>query len=536
MTKKILLITLLLAILFTAACGTQTNVGSASPTPSTTKTETSASSGTSANDYSKELTIDALFVISKDRIPEENSLFDQMLKEKFNLVIDWQIIPGTNVQEKINLLYASGEEPEMVFGVGTTETIPQKLGMDGFLIPLNEHWDKLPNYRKLWLDDEWDTLLKFASNADGNLYYLPQKNYRAASQSWIYRKSAFDEMGLTFPKTVDELYSVLKAIKAKHPESIPMPNRDLYGMLLGVNNAFAIQVNSSLDPYIDPITGELVPFPADSDAFREVLKYFNKFYAEGLIDKEFATMTDQIWTERYANGLTYIEFSYSERAAWAEATSMGVDPDVDWEFVPENISNYQDFFMYNRELPHVISGPFFSKIVTEEKFNRLMALFDWLSTDEGTLFINMGKEGVTYEIVDGEPVFMSHMYDAVKNPNGKKEWQYGLYLFNVAQHPAYVKFSGKDANLALSEAFLSNPKARYFSFIPWQYTVEEEKQIADLNTVIKDITNEHILKFILGTLDPNDDKAWTDYKNTLEKAGLSKLIKLRTDAYARIKN
>jgi hypothetical protein len=39
----------------------------------------------------------------------------------------------------------------------------------------------------------------------------------------------------------------------------------------------------------------------------------------------------------------------------------------------------------------------------------------------------------------------------------------------------------------------------------------------------------------MGQLDPNDDNAWAEYKNTLEKAGLSDLIKLRTDAYARIK-
>jgi hypothetical protein len=136
---------------------------------------------------------------------------------------------------------------------------------------------------------------------------------------------------------------------------------------------------------------------------------------------------------------------------------------------------------------------------------------------------------------DGQPIFMSHMYHAERNPEGDPEWKYGLYLGNIVQHPAYIKEVGKDANLKLSESVTTNPRAKYFPDIPWKLTEDEEKQLADLETVVKDIRDEYRLKFIMGELDPNDDKAWQEYIDTLNQVGLEDIIKLRTEAYHRVK-
>lgn len=532
MMKKFLVLLLISVFILTipAGCGQkqeQADVGS-----STKQGQTGAQD---SGENQKELTYDVLFVISKERVPDKPSLLDQVLKEKFNIVMEWQEVPQSSIEEKLNLLFASNQQPDMMWPVGVLDRFPKKLGMDGFLVPVNEHWDKLPNYRKLWTDEQWEDMLAFESNADGNLYYLPQKNYRVTAGAWIYRKSAFDEMGLEFPKTVDELYTTLKTIKEKYPNSIPMPNRGgAGGVLGGLLLAYRIK-SGDYGSYIDPDTDELIPYGEATDAYREILKHASRYYKEGLIDREFATVTEQQWTERYANGKTFIEYSYATRAAWANETMAAADPNAKWEWSRENITAYPEKgFMYSAEKAHVGSGPFFTKKMGEEKLDRILQVFDWFSTEEGSLFICMGKEGVTYEIKDGEPVFMPHMYHSERNPKGDPEWKYGLYLGNIVQHPAYIKEVGKITDLELSNAMTSNPKAKAFKNIPWKLTVEEEKQLADLATIIKDVKNEYTLKFIMGELDPNNDNHWNDYINALNKVGLKQLSEIRAEAYKRI--
>lgn len=531
MKRKLLIVSILILCMLTtliAGCAQKSSSGNEK-----SGTEQTGTNEGSTSDERKELKYEVLFVISKNRIPDRPSLLDQVLKEKFNIVVEWQDVPSSGLNEKINLLFATNQYPDMVWGVGFTGDTPKKLGTDGFLIPVNEYWDKLPNYRALWTDEEWETMLKFESNADGNLYYLPQKNYRIASAAWIYRKGAFDKLGLSFPETVEDLYNVLKTIKANDPNSIPMPNRGgAGGVLAGLKLAYRVKDGS----YIDPDTGEFIPYGETTDAYREVLKWANKFYKEGLIDKEFATVTDEQWTERYANGKSYIEYSYAERDVWANTTMAAVDPNANWVWSPTNVTAYPEKgFMYDREQAHTASGSFFTDKMSEEQLERMLEFHDWLCTEEGSLFICMGVEGVTYEIKDGEPVFMPHMYHYERNPEGENDWKYGLYLGNIVQHPAYIKEVGKDANLKLSDAIKSNSRAKYFQPIPWKLTIDEEKTLADLETVVKDIRDEYRLKFIMGQLDPNDDKAWEEYKNALNKVGLDKVVKIRTEAYNRIK-
>ena len=199
-------------------------------TACTTNTENVESSSTEASGTSEEqsesersiLEYNTLFVISKERIPDDPSLLDEVMEEKFGIVNHWEQVPSSSVSEKLNLLFASNDVPDYAWPVGITPDYPKRYGNDGLLLPLNDYFDQLPDYKALYTDAEWETMLKMESNADGKLYYLPKKNYRKTANAWIYRKSAFDEMGLTFPKTIDELYTVLKTIKENDPDSIPM--------------------------------------------------------------------------------------------------------------------------------------------------------------------------------------------------------------------------------------------------------------------------------------------------------------------------
>jgi putative aldouronate transport system substrate-binding protein len=489
----------------------------------------SASSG-------RELKYDVLYIITKDRVPDKPSLLDKKLKEKSNIVVNWMETPSTDVETKLILMFASGEGPDIVWqtGINTVSPSIQKLWQDGFLAPVSDYFDRMPNYRKLFTDDEWDLMFEFAAAADGKLYYLPQRNYRTASQSWIYRKSDFDKMGLQFPKTIDELMSLLGKIKAAYPDSTPLAGRSrIGGIVSALNNAYKI----TLVPYIDPDTGRYTDAAFFSDKFRRVLQYANEMYKKGYIDREITTMTDQIWTERYANGKSFIEYSYAERVAWAETTMHQFDPNVKWAYVTNAVSAMPDgTFCYDYESPFVTSGPLFNADLDQERTLRMLQFMDWLSTEEGTLFVNMGEEGVTYQMVNGQPEFMPHMYHMQRNPEGTPEWKYGLYLSNIVQHPAYLKEVGKDINITLSREFQESPQAQFFRPIAWKYAdANEERRVNSLNIAVNDVLNAYQTKFVMGEEDPGSDAVWNRYRSDMERAGARDLMTLQRTIYERKK-
>lgn len=531
MKKKFIASLLVVALLATLLAGCQSE-SKESSTPALAETPTSSTG--ESKDEAKEtkqereiLEYDTVFVISKERVPDDPSMLDEVLKEKFGIVMNWEQIASSSVDEKMNLLFASKDIPDMVWPVGVGKNYPQRYGRDGFLIPLNEHFDQLPNYRALYTDSEWEAMLLTESNADGNLYFLPQVNYRDTANAWIYRKSAFDEMGLEFPTTTEELYDLLTAIKAADPDSIPLSDQGGLNVLNGLYLAWGIARDSFINQ-----EGEFIPYGRVTEEYREVLQYTNKLWEEGLINKEFATATEQQWTEIYANGKPYIQYLYATRVPWAEENMKAVDPTVEFAWTSQGISAPGvDGYYYNKEAKSMGAGPFFTIKMEGEKFDRILGWYDWISTDEGSLFNCMGLEGETYEIVDGEPRFMSHMYHMDRNPDGEREWQYGLYLGFIRQHEAYLKESGKATDLILSEELQDNPDAHAFPTIAWTYSETDEKKINDLDVAIKDVADEYAMKFIMGNLDPASDTDWDAYLKVLEGVGLEEASELRRDNY-----
>ncbi len=197
----------------------------------TSQSETSGEASTEdsvATEYADTITMGALYEVSKDRIPDRPSLVDDELKERFNVVLEWNDLQSSAFSDVINTMLASEEYPEVFWNLNH-ETEVKNMGLQGYLVALNDYLDSMPDYKALWSEDDFQTMLDFCTASDGNLYYTPTQNYRSASMSWIYRKSAFDENGWELPTTPEELYDLLKEIKAADPSSVPMPTRGGWG-------------------------------------------------------------------------------------------------------------------------------------------------------------------------------------------------------------------------------------------------------------------------------------------------------------------
>ncbi|WP_211269073.1 extracellular solute-binding protein [Saccharothrix syringae] len=91
---------------------------------------------------------------------------------------------------------------------------------------MSDYLDLMPNFKekveKWKLQPELNTLRQ----EDGKFYVLPGMHENLwPDYTLAFRTDELQRLGLSAPKTWDEVYTVLKAIKAAHPDSYPLSDR-----------------------------------------------------------------------------------------------------------------------------------------------------------------------------------------------------------------------------------------------------------------------------------------------------------------------
>ncbi|WP_135548587.1 extracellular solute-binding protein [Paenibacillus cymbidii] len=449
------------------------------------------------------------------------SLVHKQIEKKFNVqfepIATWI---NADTETKLSVQFASGNYPEALLHINNPNFV-KNLGRQGYLLPMNKYLDKLPNYTKLFSKEEWEMVMQEAANEDGNLYYLPIKNYRTHSMAWIYRKDVFDSMGLAFPATLDELYTVLKKLKEKFPNSVPMSNRGgVDGLLNGINTALRV----SGDIYADPDKNDEIVYGPMTDKYRQGLIFANKLYKENLVEKEFATITYDQWLERHYSDRTYIEFSYGTRSLDFNTESKDIKG-VNWNWSPKMVGANGKPGLAVRELPFYTYGPVLTNKIKGDALDRMLEYYNWAVTPEGTRLHEWGVEGETYKLENGKPKFM----DVIDKDTNKtdKMLEFGLdYLLNRDNDMIQLSPSSK-IDMEVSAAFASAPNAKQLFF---NWTEELGKQRAKLKTNIDDLKAQYIVKFVMGQLDPNNDADWNKFIGDLNKAGIVQYVDLHKQA------
>lgn len=147
--------------------------------------------------------------------------YTKWLEEKTNIHLEFDIAPmnADEFKQKLNLVLASGQLPDVIINFGIPLDQQQVLADQGLIIPVD---DLIAKY-----GDEFATVMKdipqikeVTSLSDGKMYSLPNINecYHCSlsHKAWIY-KPWLDKLGLEVPTTTEELEKVLLAFKEKDP-------------------------------------------------------------------------------------------------------------------------------------------------------------------------------------------------------------------------------------------------------------------------------------------------------------------------------
>ena len=131
-----------------------------------------------------------------------------------NVKIDWIEVPAAGVNEKKNLMLASGDLPD-AFATNLQDFDIVTYGAAKVFIPLQDLIEKYAvNYKKVIAQKP--DIKKFTKAPDGNTYTFARLNegswMRQLSIHGIY-KPWVDKLGKAMPKTTDEFYDLMVAIK-----------------------------------------------------------------------------------------------------------------------------------------------------------------------------------------------------------------------------------------------------------------------------------------------------------------------------------
>ena len=471
----------------------------------------------------------------------------QYLEEYTN--IDLEFIHPTmgDEQTAFNLLVASRELPDVIWYSyeGYTGGVRQAM-MDGIIIDLMEYipeyapdfyayYEMLPTIRQKWATE------------DGEFGYFPflrDPNSGLSNAGLIIRTDLLEKTGLESPTTVEELHQVLLSMRQNTDVKWPM-------LISNVSNTRSITSDNGvvlsgpwdivLNFYNDNGT---VKYGYYEEAYKDMMKTYSTWYAEGLLDDEFETYTANNLVESAIFGGDWGVFTYNigpmEKMV---AEGQKINPDyMVGGVVPLTLEEGGTNRMLTiMETVAGNDGITITSMCDEEKIPAIVAFANIGYTPEGSQLYSIGIEGETFEYVDGNYVFTDKVLNNDLDITATSYW----YRYcHGNDGGSFMLQSNAFANLYWSQPQQVDATNKWTIYAqeaaanPWKLggtlTAEETSDTATAITDIGTYVNEMFVKFLTGKEDI--DASWDSYIAQLDKLGIQDVLAVYQTAEDRYNN
>lgn len=269
----------------------------------------------------------SIATVTTDGVADMDELwFWKWADAKLNIQFDVTTIDSSVVNEKINLMFAAGNMPDILVGAGlTTSQIVQYGQIEGQLLRLNELIEEYaPNLTALF--EAHPEYKGGSTTQDGSIYTFPTlsaiSNLLANSPTVLINNAWLDACNLDKPATLNGLYDTLVAFKKMFPDSIPLGGGKNYAAPdQYIWTAFGFTTDGVLEPGFRD--GEVTVL-AGHELYGEYLGFMNKLYKDNLISRDYYT-TDQTQVRgQVAEGLVGIisDVNYGYATDWQNWSSV----------------------------------------------------------------------------------------------------------------------------------------------------------------------------------------------------------------------
>jgi putative aldouronate transport system substrate-binding protein len=335
-------------------------------------------------------------------IKEPDQVFFDNLGQRLNLKINIELPPATSYAERLQMMLASTEYPELVLFLSHTDVMFVNAVKNGVFLPLNDYLENSPNLLQYSYDISFESLKILK---DGVIYAIPRTSI-ARADGQLVRKDWLDSLGIEFQEGEAITLAKLEEIATAFTFDDPDGN--------GANDTYGIGTHSSADGNMDVLypwafdligwheyDGEYMDlrYSKTHDNYKEALAFTNKLWKAGVIDPDWPTIKQTVSLERFKKGITGIVGEFAGWLTSTEATGKELNPDFELAYITAVIAKEGN----TAKGGSFSTGFWGSWSITKntEKPERIMAMLDYLLSDDYWEEVMYGPKGVTWNEENG---------------------------------------------------------------------------------------------------------------------------------------
>ncbi|MFF3848763.1 extracellular solute-binding protein [Streptomyces sp. NPDC002328] len=467
-------------------------------------------------------------------------LFWQELTERTGITLKPVSVPLSDYEKKRSLLIGAGDAPFLI--PKTYHPSEVAFVSSGAILPVSDYVRLMPHFqdkvRKWRLEPELDSIRQ----SDGKYYLLPGLHEKAKSgYSLSLRTDVLDRLGLTLPTTWDEVYTVLKAIKARYPDRYPFTDRwstntpfpagALFGYL---GQAYGVRAGWTYDNISWDGARKTFVFTGATDGFRQMTDYLRKLVAEKLMDPESFTQTDDDAVKKLLSEKSFVISANSQELV--QNYRYNLEKQVQGariEMIPVPLGPAGPVVIGGARLENGVMIS--SKALKSDTFVAMMQFVDWLwYSDEGQRFAKWGVEGTTYTHTGGQYRPADGISLMGSDPDAPKDLQkdYGFFngVFTYGGSWELVSSSFGPDEKKFQDAMAQRRELPIGPAHPLRSVEQEQATLWD--TPLRDHVIQNTLKFVLGKRPLSE---WDAYVAELKAKNMDRLVDLHNKAYERYK-
>ena len=454
---------------------------------------------------------------------EDNPSWQEYSK-RTGVNFEFQNISAMNIGEQYNLMFASGDYPDIMHsGLSYYSSGADAAVDDGVILDLAPYLEEYaPNYL-YWVDkvDAFANITTDEGYRPGFVHILDTPSITKSGP--VTRGDWMEALNIGTPNTIDELHDMLLAMYREYGAQCEFDaSASAFSGAWGTN--LTISTFPSVSYPIYQVDGQVVYGPVTDEA-KDYLKTMKSWLDEGILYKDFATRTSNFGTiSDFAAGV----FSYynGDTDALATAGSYFTDPNATIVALPYAVRNEGDvipFDGYHTSTSTLTGQGTFSITSSCPDVELAVSVLDWRYSEEGSFLFNYGIEGISFEYdANGNPQYTDLI---VKNENGlSATWLAAVYMDEYSYVEKYTKFDTQmtQQQLEAREIWSDHVESLYDLPKALTLTAEESELFSKNMADIASYTSESILKMLTGEMDIDQD--YDTFVDTIYSMGLQDCI------------
>lgn len=473
--------------------------------------------------------------LNSEYLDYHESPFHSGLSEVTGVDIDWQFTPaGAERDVAYNLLLQNDELPSIISGTFTPDEVAELLE-DGLIYDLSEYLPTYaPDYWAYVSAPENQAILMESTTDDGQIFGIAsirESNFNVTYRGPVIRQDWLDECGLEAPVTLEDWENVLVAFNEKYGAKFGFALNRFEGG--GISSGTGAHAALYAGYYVDE-NGKVQCANAQPE-WKEMLEVLHRWYEMGLVDPDFATVTDADLRTKVLNneiGVSYTAMSQiTNWIADAEAENTGANW-VGFEYARTEPGAPTVYIDTTYSLVTANNYAVITTSCSEEELINALKLLNYGYTEEGIMYWNFGTEGVSYTLdANGEPQWT----DLVANDPAGLSNGIGKYSGAAAapfsiQLEDFVKTTKAEAAVDAVYKWIENTEAQKYVLPSTTKSAEDAATCNDIKATLWTYVAEMALKFVTGDESLDNFDAFVESMN---QKGLQDLLQIEQEAYDR---